>query len=123
MVGTVNKIIKKKLVVDRYLFYKIHLSLINPIIGLNLTNREIEVLACFMMLDGDLENNQFSTTGREIVRDKLNISFSGLSSYLKILKDKGCIIVNNETQKWEIPNVLKPNKKEQIYAFKLTYEK
>ena len=74
------------------------------------------------MLNGDLENDPFSSTGREIVRKKLNLSFSGLSSYLKNLKDKGCIIIDNKTQKLSIPDVLRPNKKEQLYAFKLVYE-
>lgn len=117
---TMSKVIKKSLTIDKFKYYKTHLSIINPIIDINLTDKEIEVLACFMMLSGDLENDPFSTTGRKIVKEKLNLSFGGLSNYLNQLKEKGCII--SRENKLQIPEILIPNKNEQIYSFKLSYE-
>jgi hypothetical protein len=36
--------------------------------------KEIEVVACFLSLEGDLAKDPISTTGRKIVRDRLDLS-------------------------------------------------
>ncbi len=107
------EIIKKKLNLVEDDYYKKHLQLINPILPQHLTPKEIEVLAAFMALKGDIEANRFGTTARKFVMEKIGISYAGLSNYLASLKGKG--FINGET----ILPILFPNPSSQQYYFKL----
>ena len=80
--------IRKELALTRDKYYMKHLSIINPLLPVSLTPKEIEVLAAFMALKGDIANDRFGTTARKLVMDKLSLSLSGLGNYLKSLKDK-----------------------------------
>ena len=110
------KIISKSISLDSYNYHKKHLYIINPMLPIQMTDKEIEVLSAFMSLSGDLSKDPFSTTGRKIVKDKLSLSFGGLGNYLRGLKNKGFII---EKDKLEILPVLIPEPKVQYYNFKL----
>lgn len=111
------KVIKKVLRLEKNEYYTKHLLIINPLLPKQLTPKEAEVLAAFMSLEGDLANMPFSTTGRKLVREKLNISAGGLGNYLDQLKEKGFILEGNNGL-FILP-ILIPNSKEQIYQFKL----
>lgn len=90
-----------------------HLAIVNSVLPVKLTPKEIEVLGTFMSFTGELGERRFEATARKIVMDKLGLSPGGLSNYLKSLKDKG-FVKNNE-----ILDILFPEKEEQIIVFKL----
>lgn len=79
--------------------------------------REIEVLACFMSLEGEVTSYRFGPTGRKMVRAKLGLSFSGLSNYMIDFEKKELLIKNGDIL--EIAPLLFPEKDEQVYSFKL----
>ena len=111
------KIINKTLKLDRAEYYKKHLLLINQILPIQMTQKEAEVLASFMSLEGDIASNPFGTTGRKIVRGRMNISAGGLGNYLKELKEKR--FIREEEKVYTILPILIPASKEQGYQFKL----
>ena len=94
-------------------YYVTHLQIINPILPVKLTPKEIELLANFMCLNGSIAEDRFGTTARGIVKSKMNITTAGVSNYLKSLKDKGFVKQN------DILPILFPQAKEQMYQFKL----
>lgn len=110
-------IIKKALVLSREDYYKKHLLIINYILPVHMTTKEAEVLAAFMSLRGDIQQDPFGTSGRKLVREKVNISAGGLGNYLDQLKNKGFIYEDNN--KLHIAPKLIPDDKEQGYQFKL----
>jgi len=111
------EIIRKALKLSREEYYKKHLFLINHILPVQMTPKEVEVLSAFMALEGDIAIDIFGTSGRKIVREKLNISAGGLGNYLEQLKGKGFIIYKNKELK--IIPILIPERKTQGYQFKL----
>ena len=111
------EIIRKTLKLSKEDYYIKHLFLINHILPVQMTPKEIEVLAAFMSLEGDILKDQFGTSGRKIVRDKVGISAGGLGNYLEQIKNKGFIIETNKVL--SILPILIPNKKVQGYQFKL----
>ena len=76
-------IIRKALKLKKEEYFKKHLLIINHILPVQMTNKEAEVLAAFMSLEGELANDPFSTSGRKIVMRKLNIKPGGLGNYLE----------------------------------------
>lgn len=109
--------IRKLLKLSKEEYYTKHLLIINHILPVQMTPKEAEVLASFMALEGDLAKDPFSTTGRKIVRDKVGISAGGLGNYLDQLKGKNFIIETDGVLR--ILPILVPNRKEQLYQFKL----
>lgn len=110
------KIISKSISLDSYNYHKKHLYIINPMLPIQMTDKEIEVLSAFMSLSGDLANEPFSTTGRKIVKEKLSLSLGGLGNYLRSLKIKGFIL--GEDKLYILP-LLIPEPDVQIYNFRL----
>lgn len=112
-----QEIIKKTVELKKDKYYEVHLSIINPVLPVHLTEMEIKVLAAFMALEGDIAGDRFGTTARKIVREKLNIKFAGLSNYMKSLQEKGFIRqVNNN---FVILPMIQPHSTTQHYQFKL----
>ena len=111
------EIIRKTLRLSKEDYYKKHLFLINHILPIQMTLKEVEVLAAFMSLEGDIAKDPFGTSGRKIVREKVKISPGGLGNYLEQLKSKGFII--EEKKQLSILPILIPEKKVQGYQFKL----
>lgn len=110
------KIISKSISLDSYNYYKKHLYIINPMLPVQMTDKEIEVLSVFMSFKGDLAKEPFSTTGRKIVMNKLSLSHGGLSNYIRQLKDKGFIIGKSYLH---ILPLLIPEPNTQMYNFKI----
>lgn len=102
-------------------FYKKHLYIINHILPVQMTNKEIEVLACFMSLEGDIVNEMFGVSARKIVKDRLELSSGGLCNYLNQLKTKKFIVVRvvNDKELLSILPILIPSNDVQEYNFKL----
>lgn len=108
---------------SRDMFFKIHLSLLNVMLSIHLegmTLTEIEVLATFMALEGDIAEARFGPSARKITRKKLDMSESGLSNHIRELLRKGYI------KKTEdgiiIHSKLHTESNEHIYWFKLINE-
>lgn len=100
-------------------YYVKHLEILNPILNVQLTGKEIEVLAGFMSLQGDLvEKDRFGTQARKTIREQLGMSSGGLGNHLGELRDKGFIFENDE-KKYEIRQFLIPNDNAQGYQFKI----
>lgn len=113
-------IIKKALVLPREEYYKKHLLIINYILPVQMTVKEAEVLAAFMSLTGDIQQDPFGTSGRKIVREKVGISSGDLGNYLDQLSKKELIYEVNG--KLTIVSKLIPDPQEQGYQFKLQIE-
>lgn len=110
--------IKRTLTLTKSKYYQIHLSLINPLLPIQLTPKEIEVLAIFMSLDGSIAEDRFGTTAKKLVKDQLKLSDGGLGNYMSSLK-KNSFIILNSTGKYIIQPFLLADPKEQDYIFKL----
>lgn len=112
-----SKEIRKALSLSKIEFFTTHLSLINCLLPVKMTNKEVELLANFMLLEGDIAEYRFGPTAKKVVMKALNISPSGMSNYIKSLTEKGFLIEKGDIMTiWEI---LEPNREEQIYMFKL----
>jgi len=113
-------IIRKSLTglsVDQY--YQKHLHIINQFLPIQLTKKEIEVLAGFMSLKGDLtKQDRFGTQARKIIMEKLDMSSGGLGNHLKSLKNNDFIIINSKG-KLEINSYLVADENQQGYQFKI----
>ena len=106
-------IVRKVLKLDALAYYATHLKLINPLLPIQLTPKEIELLANFMSLTGDIDGDRFGPTARRMIKMKMNISTAGISNYMRSLKDKG--FVNGNI----ILPLLFPENGEQMYQIKL----
>lgn len=105
-------VISKVLKLSKLEYYEKHLSILNLIIPVKMTPKEIEVLAKFMSFEGELENDRFGTTARKLVKEEVGLSSGGLGNYLKSLKEKK-FIKDDDT----ILSILFPNKEQQLYQF------
>ena len=111
--------IKKIMNVTKEEYFVMHLSIINPLLPIKMTPKEIEVLGTFMSLKGEIaEADRFGTTCKKIVKEKLDLSDGGLGNYIKTLKEKGFIYYNEEG-KLSILDVLQADKGRQGYMFKI----
>lgn len=113
-----NDIIKKTLELENQEYYEKHLQVINAVLPEQMTSKEIEVLASFMALEGEIaEEDRFGTYCRKKVKSLKNLSNGGLANYIRILKEKGFIKVG-ENGEYEIPFFLFPQPTAQQYEFK-----
>lgn len=111
------KVIQKQLTLGRNDYYVKHLSIVNVFLPTELTPKEIEVLAAFMSMEGDIASDRFGTSARKLVKRQLRISSGGLGNYMKSLKTKG-FILNSDGIPTILP-ILHPQPIEQGYMFKL----
>lgn len=105
-------------------YYRTHLRLINPVLPVEMTDREIDVLAEFLKVD--IEQDRFGTTARALVRKNLNISHSNLSNFMRSLSVKGYLIsfLDEKNRKcYKMWDKLVPPKDKSEYIFKLTHAK
>lgn len=112
------KEIRKRVLVNRYEYYKTHLYLMNCVLPVKFAPKEIEVLASFMSLSGDIAKDRFGTSARKMVKENLNITAAGMSNYIRFLKNKGFLKIG-EDGKYTILPILFPEEKEQFYQFRL----
>jgi hypothetical protein len=105
--------IRKLLKLNEIDYYKTHLIIINSVLPVKLTSKEIELLAHFMILKGSISLDRFGTTGKKIVKQKMKLSSASMSNYMKSLSNKGFIING------KIIPILFPSDNEEEYYFKL----
>lgn len=113
------KTVSKTIKLSGLEYYKVHLLLINPLLPVKLTEKEAEVLAGFLSLEGDLRSDPFSTTGRKIVMERVGIkSAGGLGNYLNQLQRKGFLKASKGS--FDIIPIVIPDSTSMNYNFKLT---
>ena len=101
-------------------FYFKHLSIINNLLPVALTAKEIKVLAAFMSADKNLtEDDMFNGLVRKKVMKELNLSPGGLSNYIRTMINKGFIQKNKITKRLTVKDFLFPKGKVQGYQIKL----
>ncbi len=113
-----SKVLRKILRLPRGEYYKTHLQIVNALLPIKLTTKEIEVLAAFMSLDGDIAKDRFGTSARKIIKKDLKLSDGGLGNYLKAFKEKGFVITQDELGDIVNP-ILSVQQDEQNYMVKL----
>jgi hypothetical protein len=110
------KEIKKALSLNKAEYYETHLSVINCILPVKMTPMEIEVIAAFMGLEGDIAQYRFGPSAKKIVMAQKKLSPAGLSNYIRYLTEKGFL-----TKAGDIVSILPlliPEQTEQFYLFK-----
>ncbi len=111
------RIIRKQLKLPKNDYYIKHLQIVNVFLPVQLTPREIEILAAFMSLEGDIAEDRFGTSARKIVMQGLNLSQGGLGNYMKSLQTKG--FITKQGPRMNILPILHPQPESQGYQFKL----
>lgn len=114
------KIIQQAFKLDKDKYYIVHLGILNAVLPVRLTDKELEVLAAFMGLDENIiEDTYFNPVARKKVLKKLGLSPAGLSNHLKSMLDKGFLIKNSITNVISIKEFLLPEIDGQGYQFKI----
>lgn len=114
------KIIQQAFDLDKEEYYVVHLKILNAVLPVRLTDKELEVLAAFMGLDENIiEDTYFNPVARKKVLKKLGLSPAGLSNHLKAMLDKSFLIKNSITNVITIKKFLLPEKNIQGYQFKI----
>lgn len=114
------KIIQKAFMLDNEKYYVLHLHIVNAILPVKLTDKELEVLAAFMALDKSIiEDGYFNPIARKKVMKKLELIPAGLSNHLASMIKKGFLIKNNVTNFISIKEFLLPEEDGQGYQFKI----
>jgi hypothetical protein len=112
-------IVKKTLELNTKEYYTLHLKLIIPIIKVDLTEKEIAIIAEFLSQPDELKSlGIFNSISRKKVKDSLLISTAGLSNYIKELKRKK-ILYTDEYSILKINSNILPDENIQGYQFKL----
>lgn len=111
------KTIYKRLDLSKVDYHTRHLEIINPILKIRLTPKEIEILAEFMSLDGILAELRFGPTAKKVIREKLELSPAALSNHISNLFDKGYLIKNGDVV--TIKKLLIPYSDEQFYHYRI----
>lgn len=109
--------IMKKLELSRAAYYEAHLNIINGILPIKLTPKEVEVLARFMSFEGEITGERFGTSARKLVKESLKLSDGGLSNYMKSLTQKGYLLLADG--RLTLNELLIISDKEQGYMFKI----
>lgn len=113
------KKIVKSLELPEVEFYQKHLEIVNAMLPIKLTPKEIEVLGNFISLTGDIaELDRFGTSSRKIVKERMGLQDGGLGNYIKSLKDKK-FLIENEQGNLDILPFLKFEGNEIVYMFKI----
>ncbi len=103
-----------------------YLKLVNVILPDPLTQREMDILAAFMELEGDLaRDDRFGTQARSFVRKKFGFkSYSNLDNYIKYFKRKGVLLNDPKTGQLKLnPKINVPEGKGQVelvFQFNIT---
>lgn len=109
--------LKKLLELDQLEYFETHLSLVNCLLPTKMTPKEIEVLARFMSLEGDVAKYRFGPTGRKLVMETMKLTSPGLSNYIKALTEKE--LLRKEGDVITILPILFPESNLQDYRFRL----
>lgn len=116
------KKITKVLKLNEVEFYQKHLEIVNAMLPVKLTPKEIEVLGNFLSLKGQIaEEDRFGTSCRKIIKERMDLKDGGLGNYIKSLKDKKFIIEGKKGL--EILPFLMIDDDTVVYMFKIQKDK
>lgn len=112
------EVLKKKMVLPSLKYYEKHLSIINPMLTVQLTVKEIQVLASFLSVGKEMASDyRFNSVAKKHVRTALKLKPGGLSNYFRSMVNKKVLLKNEITGAYTIaPHVL-PEEKQQAYTF------
>jgi len=112
------KVIQKGFELSKKDYYKTHLKIVNAILPVNMTEKEIEILSEFLSLPEEtIKGNMFNSFARKKVIEVLNLTKSGISNYINGMVKKGYI--KKEGDNLSITPALLPDGICQGYNFKL----
>ena len=104
-------------------YYKKHLAIVSCIIPTKLTEKEIEVLACFMSLEKNLiEDEMFNSVTRKKVMKELNLQPGGLGNHIKSMIEKLVLEKHPITNIIRVKTYLFPDETVQGYQIKIVKE-
>lgn len=114
------KIIQKVFETTNEGYYNTHLNIINCILPVKLTNKEIDVLSSFMEIENNIiQHGYFNPVSRKIVMTKLKLDAAGLSNHITSMIKKGFLVKNAINNAISIKEFLLPEENKQGYQFKL----
>jgi len=103
---------KKVFRLDGLDYYRKHLEVLNTLLPVKLTDKEIDIISILLDRDiSDIEDDLLSTDIRRRLRETLNLSHANISTRLKKLEEKGFIrkTVVNKKEKKVLRNFLFPD--------------
>lgn len=117
------KILQKTLKLSKVPYYTRHLTIMNAVLDLDLTSKEIDVIASFMSLGKEMTSTSvFNTEARKRVMKSLKISTGGLSNYVRALTGKGFFTLGEDKKPLGISSNLYPEESLQGYKLKLVLD-
>jgi hypothetical protein len=117
------KTLKKTLELKEEEFFITHMRIVNSILPIKLTEREIEVLGVFMSFTGTIADDRFCTQGKKIARNKLNMSTQSLHNFITNIKNKKLLIINKFNNLDILPILFPSDSNEQTYNIILKRKK
>lgn len=111
---TINKILK----LNSIEYFTQHIRIINSVLPVKLTEKEIEILGGLLYIFYKEDVYIFSLEGRRLLSNLLKIDHSNLNKYIKGLTNKG-FIVSNKGLETLLPLILPTDTKSQQYNFKI----
>lgn len=100
-------------------YYLTHLRLVNAVMPVRMTEKQLEVLAEFMAQDS------FDSRAKKAVRDKLNLTPPNLSNHIKELVLKGFVIQymdERARRRYKLHDLIKIKPDQTQYQFLLVNE-
>jgi len=112
------KALSKTLQLENEAYYLKNLEIINTVLPVKLSEKEIEILSLFMTYENNINGDRFSSIIRKEVMKKLSLSPGGLGNHLASMINKGHLVKTLENR-IQIKPYLFPNPNEQNYHFRL----
>jgi DNA-binding MarR family transcriptional regulator len=100
-------------------YYRTHLEVINPLLPIQMTRKEIEVLSFLIKFREDLRgklDDLEEDVYRLYLRKKLGMTPAALHNHIKSLVDKGAIL---DSDSGEVNNILLPGGDSEEYYIKI----
>ena len=112
------KVIQKSFELSKIDYYKFHFRLVDAIFSAGMTDKEMDILSCFLSLPESVTKiNLFNSEARKEVSEILGMSDSGISNHLKNMKAKG--FLKREADILVVIPGLLPAENMQGYNFKI----
>lgn len=114
------QIVQKTVELNTRDYYITHLKLISPIVGIELTPKELLFLSEFLAQPEELKSlGIFNSKSRKVIKEVLGLSNANLSNYLTALRNKKVLYYDTALEIYKVNASLLPDDREQGYRFKL----
>lgn len=112
------KVIEKDFELDSLSYFKAHLGILNALLPIHITHREVEILSHFWSLPVEVRSpNMFCTEARREVSKVLGLNGGSMSNHLKNMRKKGLLLRDGDY--FVIAPALLPSDSVQSYRLKL----